>query len=214
LLIIPDVAVLNNGREYKISAADAGEGALRLPKFDIKLRKSGDCGQIVPLPDAGPIHGRITMQVQEYLNQKKVAFEALVHEPTYDAQRMAQAVHTPGHEVAKTVLLRAGADEAYVVAVLPADEHVDFGKVGRALGCDEVELASEREIAVHCQDCEVGALPPFGSQYGMQTLVDSSLTEDEEIVFEGNTHREAIRMKFEDFRNLEQPLIGSFIRSG
>ncbi|MDH3717071.1 MAG: YbaK/EbsC family protein [Planctomycetota bacterium] len=153
------------------------------------------------------------MHVQEFLKQKNVVFESLQHEPTYDAQRMAQAVHTPGHEVAKTVLLRAGANEAYVVAVLPADEHVDFGKVGDALGCEAVELASEREIAVHCPDCEVGALPPFGSQYGMQTLVDSSLSEDEEIVFEGNSHREAIRMKFEDFRELEQPLVGSFIRS-
>ncbi len=153
------------------------------------------------------------MQVQEFLSQQNVAFEALEHPPTYDAQRMAQAVHTPGHEVAKTVLLRAGANEAYVVAVLPADRHVDFGKVGTALGCEAVELASERELAVHCPDCEVGALPPFGSQYGMQTLVDASLAEDEQIVFEGNTHREAIRMKFADFRDLERPLVGSFVRS-
>ncbi|NIL97263.1 MAG: deacylase [Planctomycetales bacterium] len=153
------------------------------------------------------------MQVQEFLKEKNVVFEALQHEPTYDAQRMAQAVHTSGHEVAKTVLLRAGANEAYVVAVLPADEHVDFGKVGTALGCEVVELASEREIAAHCPDCEVGALPPFGSQYGMQTLVDTSLTEDEDIVFEGNTHREAIRMKFADFQRLENPLVGSFVHS-
>lgn len=153
------------------------------------------------------------MQVQEFLNQKNVAFEALEHEPTYDAQHMAQAVHVSGHEVAKTVLLRTGEADEFVVAVLPADEHVDFDKVTRALGCGDVDLADEREIAARCQDCEVGALPPFGSQYGMRTLVDVSLTHDEEIVFEGNTHREAIRMTFEDFRKLEQPVVESFILS-
>jgi Ala-tRNA(Pro) deacylase len=46
----------------------------------------------------------------------------------------------------------------------------------------------------------------------MKTMVDESLTKDEEIVFEGNTHREAIRMDFEDFCQVEQPLIGSFVR--
>jgi Ala-tRNA(Pro) deacylase len=152
------------------------------------------------------------MKVQDYLNQNNVAFDTLEHEPTYDAQRMAQAVHTPGHEVAKTVLLRA-ADGAYVVAVLPADEQIDLAKVAKALGATTVELATEHEIAERCLDCEIGALPPFGSQYGMQTLVDESLAEDEKIVFEGNTHREAIRIAFDDFRKLEKPLISSFIRT-
>lgn len=50
-------------------------------------------------------------------------------------------------------------------------------------------------------------LPPFGSQYGMVTLVDVSLTQDQEIVFEGNTHHDTIRMKFEDFFRIEDPLI-------
>lgn len=46
----------------------------------------------------------------------------------------------------------------------------------------------------------------------MKTLVDESLAEDERIVFEGNTHQEAIHMTFEDYRNIEQPLLGIFAR--
>ena len=74
----------------------------------------------------------------------------------------------------------------------------------------KVELATEIEIAEHCTDCEMGALPPFGWKYGMETLVDESLTKDEEIVFEGNTHRESVRMKYADFYRLAAPLVGSF----
>jgi Ala-tRNA(Pro) deacylase len=44
----------------------------------------------------------------------------------------------------------------------------------------------------------------------MKTIVDESLTKDEEIVFEGNTHVEAIRMKYADFYRLAEPLVGSF----
>ena len=78
-------------------------------------------------------------------------------------------------------------------------------------GC-KLELATEAEIAKHCPDCEIGALPPFGSQYDMKTMVDDRLSEDVEIVFEANTHAEAVRMKFDDYRGLEQPIVGRFAK--
>jgi Ala-tRNA(Pro) deacylase len=68
-------------------------------------------------------------------------------------------------------------------------------------------LASEQEVSEVCPDCEAGILLPFGSQYGVKTLVDSALGKEEEIVFEGNRHQESIRMKFTDFCRLESPLI-------
>jgi prolyl-tRNA editing enzyme YbaK/EbsC (Cys-tRNA(Pro) deacylase) len=44
----------------------------------------------------------------------------------------------------------------------------------------------------------------------MKTIVDSSLKDDLEIVFQSNTHDEAVRMKFADFVQLEDPLVASF----
>ncbi|MGE5754193.1 MAG: aminoacyl-tRNA deacylase, partial [Planctomycetaceae bacterium] len=61
-------------------------------------------------------------------------------------------------------------------------------------------------------DCERGALPPFGSRYGLKTLVDESLTRDERIVFEGNTLHEAIRMSYRDYADLERPQVADFSR--
>jgi Ala-tRNA(Pro) deacylase len=96
------------------------------------------------------------------------------------------------------------------VAVLPATRNINFDQASQALGGSKLALATEVEITEHCPDCEIGVLPPFGSQYGMKTIVDESLAADDEIVFEGNTHRDAIRMKFNDFQRLEQPLIVRF----
>lgn len=152
------------------------------------------------------------MRVAEFLQDQGVGFRVIDHEEVYDAQRVAQAVCIPGREVAKTVLLRADGGYVYVVAVLPATRRIDMEKAAKVLGGGRVELADEEEIARHCPDCEIGVLPPFGSQYGMQTMVDKSLCEDEEIVFEANTHREAIRMRFADFKRLEEPLVASFTR--
>jgi Ala-tRNA(Pro) deacylase len=147
------------------------------------------------------------MNIQTFLKQRQVPFDILTHEPTYDAQHMAHAVHVSGREVAKTVLLRADHAYSYLVAVLPATRMIDFERASKALGGTELALATETEMASICPDCEIGALPPFGSHYGLKTVVDESLAEDEWIVFEGNTHAEAIRMKYADFCRLENPVV-------
>lgn len=150
------------------------------------------------------------MNVQQFLADQHVAFDVLHHPPAYTAQEMAQLMHTSGHEVAKTVLLHSDKDGEFLVAVLPASSHVDLEKVGLAAGKLGMELASEVEIGEHCPDCELGALPPFGSQYHMRTIVDEKLANDETFVFEGNSHEESVRMRFEDFERIEHPLRASF----
>ena len=152
------------------------------------------------------------MKVPQFLKERNVEFDLIPHRDTYDAQRMAATIHVSGRDVAKTVLLRANGEYTYIVAVLPANKAIDFDQASQMLGESKLKLATEVEISQHCPDCEIGALPPFGSQYGMTTMVDESLIKDEEIVFEGNTHHEAIRMKLQDFRHIEEPLVGRFAR--
>lgn len=147
------------------------------------------------------------MDIPAFLEEQHCAFAVMPHPTTYTAQEMAHELHVPGREVAKTVLLRANGDYEFVVAVVPAHKRVDLRRASELLGGGDVSLAHETDIEEHCPDCERGVLPPFGSRYGMKTIVDKSLADDEAIVFEGNTHNEAIQMKFDAFRRLEEPLI-------
>lgn len=150
------------------------------------------------------------MRIDRFLSDRGVSYELIPHRDTYGAQRLAQQLHVSGREVAKTVLLRADRGFAYLVAVLPANRKIDFELLSEALGGSRVEMATELEIKDHCPDCEFATLPPFGSQYGMRTVVDRSMCDDAEIVFDGNNHHEAIRMTFDDFREIEQPLMANF----
>jgi Ala-tRNA(Pro) deacylase len=150
------------------------------------------------------------MNVTSFLERGHYKFKRVPHQPMYSAQRLAHELHVPGREIAKTVLLRADRGSRFVVAVLPADRKIDFQRASKLLGGAKLELATEFDISAHCPDCDFGVLPPFGARYGMTTIVDSDLSRDEYIWFEGNTHDEAIRMKFTDFRRLEQPIVGDF----
>jgi Ala-tRNA(Pro) deacylase len=149
------------------------------------------------------------MRLDEFLNQQKVSFERLHHRPAYTANRIAQTLHVKGKEMAKTVLLRSS--PGYVLAVLPASHRVDLERVREDLGDhQQVALAAEEEIDQIFPDCERGAMPPFGSLYDLTTLVDDSLAEDDDIVFEGQDHEEAIRMRCHDYLAVEHPRIGHF----
>jgi Ala-tRNA(Pro) deacylase len=154
------------------------------------------------------------MNVAKFLEAGHYQFERVPHPPTYSAQRLAHELHVPGRDVAKTVLLRANGGYEFVVAVLPANKKIDFEQASKLLGGAKLHLATEIDIASHCPDCDFGVLPPFGSRYGMKTIVDASLADDEYIWFESNTYDEAIRMKFAEYCRLEQPLVAPFAVNG
>lgn len=150
------------------------------------------------------------MSMKHFLRLHRVPFDVISHPQAFDAQHLAHSLHTPGHSVAKTVLLRIDHGSRYVLAVLPSTLMVDLKKLSDHLGGATVELATELEIAERCPDCEFGVLPPFGSHYGAETIVDAALTGDEHISFESDSFTEAIRMKYSDFQSYERPVVVDF----
>ena len=145
------------------------------------------------------------MKIQEYLKSNKVPFEVLEHPPAYTAQEVAAEEHVSGNLMAKTVVVQA--DKKSVLCVLPASYKLDMKKVAKALKTKKIRLADETELAKLFPDVEVGAEPPFGNLYDMTTVVDSHLAEDEEIVFQAGSHRQAIRVKYADYAKLVAPTV-------
>jgi len=146
------------------------------------------------------------MNIQQFLNEQSVDYEALPHRETFTASRLADALHEPGDYVAKTVVLKA--DGEYILAVLPASYTLELSLARSEIGCENLVLAHEDELGDLFPDCELGAIPPFGSLYGLQTWVDSRLAEDDHIVFDGQSHEEALRMSYASYEALELPSVG------
>ena len=53
-------------------------------------------------------------------------------------------------------------------------------------------------------------MPPFGNLFGVPVFADENLTRDKEIAFNAGTHRELIRMAWDDYRRLAEPMIFRF----
>ena len=143
-------------------------------------------------------------KLRNYLDQEHIRYVVISHSKAFTAQGIAAVAHISGKELAKTVIVKL--DGALGMAVLPASYQVDLTTLKKATGVQTAELASEREFKQHFPDCETGAMPPFGNLYGIPVYVDETLTRDKEIAFNAGSHLELIRLAYEDFERLVQPL--------
>ena len=146
-----------------------------------------------------------TQRLEEYLQSQQVPFHTLAHPYAMTAQATANSAHIASKEMAKTVMIKL--DGRLAMAVVPADAWVSFDGVRELTGARDVTLASEDEFKDRFPECEVGAMPPFGNLYGMDVLVADSLADDEQIAFNGGSHRELVQMDWRDFERLVQPRV-------
>jgi Ala-tRNA(Pro) deacylase len=98
-------------------------------------------------------------------------------------------------------------DGLLAMAVVPAPAHVDLEGLRILTGARTVVIASEREFKNAFPDCETGAMPPFGNLYDMTVYIDASLADNEEITFSAGTHRELVRMRWDDLLRLVNPIV-------
>ncbi len=149
----------------------------------------------------------ISPKVKEFLDKEQVKYEVAEHPLAYTATEVAGVQHVPGKKMVKSVIVKSGKD--FIMCVLPAIHLVDFSKLKKALNTKDVQLADEEEIANLFPDYDVGAEPPFGQLYGLKVVADSSLDEDQEIVFNAGTHTAVVKMTFADFKKIVQPSLAN-----
>jgi Ala-tRNA(Pro) deacylase len=150
----------------------------------------------------------VAMTVQEFLRRGNVAYAVFQHSPAFTAQEEAAVTHVPGRNWAKAVICFADGDP--IQAVVAADREVDLERLADLAGAQDVRLADEAELRWLYPDCELGAMPPFGPLYKQAVYVDEALTTDDEIVFNGGTHSDAICMRYGDFAAIARPVVGRF----
>lgn len=144
-------------------------------------------------------------RLKEFLDKNGIRYVVISHSRAFTAAAIGAITHIPGSEIAKTVMVRV--DGHLAMAVVPGSRHVDLNALRAALNANEVVVVPEPEFQSVFPDCEVGAMPPFGTLYGLPVYADERLTKDFEIAFNAGSHRELIRMEFDDFKRLEHPMI-------
>lgn len=145
-------------------------------------------------------------KLKQLLDDRQVKYLAINHSPAYTARETAASTFVPRNEFAKTIIVDLDGDK--VMAVVPASRHVDLEALAALAGAQLARLATEDEFGSLFPDCEVGAMPPFGSLYSMRVYADEMIRDIDDICFNAGTHAQMIRMESADLIAIEQPLFG------
>jgi Ala-tRNA(Pro) deacylase len=148
------------------------------------------------------------MDLVKFLKSNKVKFELRHHPARYTAQEVAAAEHITGEDVAKVVVVRS--DDQFAMCVLPATYVLDMKKAKKVVGGKKVALATEAEMGNLFPDCEVGAMPPFGKEYGLSLFVEEHLAAQAQVLIPAGTHEDSVLLAWKDYERLAAPTVASF----
>ena len=149
-----------------------------------------------------------TSWIKDMLEKRGVAFESLHHRVAFTSQEVAQSEHISGDNLAKVVVVIA--DGRPVELILPASRRVVLDRLRKLFGVNAIRLASEAELERIFTDCETGAIPPFRHWKEVAVLMDASMSNAQDLVFQAGTHEDAIRLKFQQWFALVNPRVEFF----
>lgn len=138
-------------------------------------------------------------RIADYLARRGVDVRARRHPRTMTASQAAHAADVPERQFAKTVVLTD--DDGPFLAVLPAARAIVMGELWRETH-RPARLATEGEIAALFPDCDLGAIPPFGEPYELETVVDDHLLQEPTVYCEGGDHETILELDGAGFAKL------------
>jgi len=141
----------------------------------------------------------IAITLAQYLLDRDVAYELVAHPHTETAMASAAASGMPADSVVKAVVLKGG--DGFMLALLPASRHIQFDELRRLLGND-VDIANEEQVETLFLDCEPGSVPALGAAYGLNVVVDDSLTQQPDLYLEGGDHAHLVHISGTNFQKL------------
>ena len=158
-----------------------------------------------PVED-GTTHARVI----ELLERNSVRFDLTFHEPVRTSEQAAALRGVTLASGAKAMLLSvraAGEPDGFVLVVVSAADKMDSKALRKEVGLKSTRFATEEEV-LRITGCIPGAVPPFGSVWGLRTFVDAGLEEQgAEINFNVGLRTRSVSMSVADYLRVEAPTL-------
>ena len=144
------------------------------------------------------------------LEKANVEFSHTHHHAVFTSSDAASARGTSLHSGAKALILKGG--EEFFMAVMPADMSLDSNAFRKLLGCKRLRFATKDEVFA-LTALIPGSIPPFGSLFGLETICDANLAQNDRINFNGGSHTESLQVTFEAYLSFESPRIAQIAKA-
>lgn len=150
----------------------------------------------------GAMSANLCEELQRCLRDAGISIQLLNHVPVYTSAEAAQVRGTALSSGAKALVCKV--NDSFAMFAIPADRKLDSKRLQRELACKGLRFASRDELLART-GLTPGAVPPFGSLFGMPTYVDPALGENSHINFNAGDHAVSMSLAFADYLAFEQP---------
>ena len=137
------------------------------------------------------------------LEDTKVSYEIVEHEPVYTNPAMAEALNVSESETVKSLVLKTK-EGNMIVLVLPGNKKVDWKQAAAGAKTKKVSFAKPEDVSVTV-GCEVGCVPPFGHMTEIPIYMDPDLTKKNFVYFNPGVHDKSFKIKAWDLKKLCNP---------
>ena len=173
-----------------------------IKKMDTALSSAEE--KTLPQNEADKENPETYEKITNWISTRKVKYGLWIHGPTKTSEESAKVRGVSLASGAKAMLVKEGKDN-FLLCVMAADKKVSWKKVKTVLSTKKINLASEEEVRALTK-CIPGAVPPFGSVFGIRTLLDKSLIEQGDTInFNCGLRTHSLCLKTKDYLALEKP---------
>ena len=137
------------------------------------------------------------------LNDNKITYEIVDHEPVYTNPAMAEALNVSEGETVKSLVLKTK-EKDMIVLVLPGDKKVNWKQAAAAAKTKKVSFAKPEAVSA-AVGCEVGCVPPFGHFATLPIYMDPDLIKKNYVYFNPGVHDKSYKIKAWDLKKLCKP---------
>lgn len=143
------------------------------------------------------------------LDEAHIEYERFEHVPVHTSEEAAAVRGVSMSQAAKALLFKTK-EAGFVLVVLPGDKRVDSRKLKDYLQTKSLRFAAPEEVEEQ-MGCKIGSCYPLGIVAGLRTLVDESLSQNQDVFFNPGRHDVSIRMPYDGYIRLAVPEIVAII---
>lgn len=146
-------------------------------------------------------------RIKNLLDSNNIEYKETKHEPVFTSEEAAKVRGTDLSAGAKALIFRA--DDQYIQIIIQGHLKVDKDKFKEQFGYKKLKMVSAEEVK-EISGVEPGAVAPFGNLFEPAIKVFCNEGFNAIIEFNAGNHKISINMKYDDWKNLVNPIIGSY----
>lgn len=156
----------------------------------------------------------VVSKIKALLTERTIWFETFEHEPVRTSEEASQV--RSGYtlrEGAKALIVRLkkNGERTFAMIVVSGDKRFDAKKARDVLSVQDIRFAQEEEVEQITGGVEPGGIPPFGNIFNIPVFADTSVFDNERIIFNAGDRRVSIGMKAKDYMDVVKPHVVSIV---